>query len=398
MAYRRRTLEMQANQIEAVLAQHKVAGRVKGGTVTPRFVRFEVVTDVGSKIAKVTSLADEIALALDKRQARVFREGGSIQVEVPRSQSDPVRLLPLCEQLRQVPGVTAVLGLEQAGAPLLLRLSSPDVTHVLIVGTTGSGKTALARTLLASLAMYNRQSQVQLVLVDPKVRGFAALAALPHTLGGVVSTTEGAIERLRWLVVEMERRDREQISRPALVVAVDELADLLQSGGAAVEAMLTRLAQRGREAGIHLVACTQKPTAALIGGAMKANFPVRLVGAVAGKDEARYASGVTDSGAEKLEGKGDFLLVSKGDTVRFQAAWIGGGDFRQVSEGICAGRCGSSGWLRPAAPAAPSPHAKAAGQPLPLDAASHDPYDLPAERPPGLWRRLGRLLAPKDVF
>ena len=168
MAYRRRTLEMQANQIEAVLAQHKVPGHVRGGTVTPRFVRFEIVTEVGAKISKVTGLADEIALALDMRQARVFRDGGSIQVEVPRSQADPVRLLPLCEQLQRVPSVTAVLGLEQTGAPLLLRLSSPDVAHVLIVGTTGSGKTALARTLLASLAMYNRQSQVQLVLVDPK--------------------------------------------------------------------------------------------------------------------------------------------------------------------------------------------------------------------------------------
>jgi S-DNA-T family DNA segregation ATPase FtsK/SpoIIIE len=179
--------------------------------------------------------------------------------------------------------------------------------------------------------MHNRQGQVQLVLIDPKGRGFGPLARLPHTLGGVVSTLEAAVERLRWLVIEMERRDREQVNRPALVVAVDELADLLQTGGAAVEAMLTRLAQRGREAGIHLVACTQKPTAALIGGAMKANFPVRLVGAVASRDEARYASGVTDSGAEKLEGKGDFLLVAKGEVVRFQAAWLGPDDLEHIA-------------------------------------------------------------------
>jgi S-DNA-T family DNA segregation ATPase FtsK/SpoIIIE len=102
----------------------------------------------------------------------------------------------------------------------------------------------------------------------------------------------------------MERRDREGENRPALVVGIDELADLLMTGGAPVEALLTRLSQRGREAGIHLVACTQKPTAEVLGGAMKANFPVRLVGAVASRDEARYASGITDSGAEKLEGKG----------------------------------------------------------------------------------------------
>jgi S-DNA-T family DNA segregation ATPase FtsK/SpoIIIE len=91
------------------------------------------------------------------------------------------------------------------------------------------------------------------------------------------------------------------------------------------------LAQRGREAGIHLVACTQKPTAALIGGAMKANFPVRLVGAVAGKDEARYATGLADSGAEKLEGKGDFLLVIKGEVVRFQSAWVGPEDLVEIA-------------------------------------------------------------------
>jgi S-DNA-T family DNA segregation ATPase FtsK/SpoIIIE len=95
--------------------------------------------------------------------------------------------------------------------------------------------------------------------------------------------------------------------------------------------LITRLAQRGRQAGIHLVACTQKPTAALIGGAMKANFPVRLVGAVASRDEARYATGLRDSGAEKLGGKGDFLLVAKGEAVRFQAAWLGPDDLTAVA-------------------------------------------------------------------
>ena len=120
MAYKRRTLEMQADQIEAVLARHKVTGRVQGGVVTPRFVRFQVGTDTSARISKVTGLADEIALALDKHEARVYREGGSIQIEVPRSQHEPVRLLPLCGRLEQVPAITAVLGLEQTGVPLLL--------------------------------------------------------------------------------------------------------------------------------------------------------------------------------------------------------------------------------------------------------------------------------------
>ena len=338
MSYRKRTLEQQADRIEAVLARNRVAARVSGGIVTPRFVRFELITELGARVGKVSGLADEIAMALGKRDARIYRDGAVIQVEIPRSHADPVRLLPLCGRLTAVPPVTAVLGLEQNGTPLLLRLPAPDVAHVLIAGTTGSGKTALARTLLTSLAMHNRQGDVQLVLIDPKGRGFAPLATLPLVLGGVVSSAEAAIERLRLVVQEMERRDAQGVNRPALVVAVDELADLIQTGGSAVEAMLTRLSQRGRESGIHLICCTQKPSAALIGSAMKANFPVRLVGSVAGKDEARYATGLSDSGAEKLEGKGDFLLVAKGELVRFQAAWISGEDISAIGADIRSGR------------------------------------------------------------
>jgi S-DNA-T family DNA segregation ATPase FtsK/SpoIIIE len=301
-------------------------------------VRFEIVTDLGVRVDKVRQLADEIAMSLDKREARVYRDGSSIQVEVPRDHAEPVRLVPLCLRLHDPPPATALLGVDPDGAPLLLRLPAPDVAHVLIAGTTGSGKSALARTLLTSLAIYNRQSQVQLVLIDPKQRSFTPLLQLPHVLGELASTPAEALDCLRWLADEMERRDRQKVSSPLLVVAVDELADLLQTGGAPVEALLTRLSQRGREAGIHLVCCTQKPTAALIGGAMKANFPVRLVGAVTSRDEARYAAGVTDSGAEKLEGKGDFLLVAKGELIRFQAAWVGPQDLATIATALNSGR------------------------------------------------------------
>jgi S-DNA-T family DNA segregation ATPase FtsK/SpoIIIE len=357
MGYRRRTLEMQADRIEAVLARHRVQARVEGGTVTPRFIRFRLIADGSTRVNKITALADEIAMELDRREARVYREGAAIQVEVPRTQPEPVRLLPLCDRLGAAPGLTAVLGLEQGGAPLLLRLPAPEVAHVLVAGTTGSGKTALARALLVSLAMYNRQSQVQLVLIDPKGRGFGPLACLPHTLGRVASSPEAAHDRLRWLVEEMERRDQAGYNRPALIVGIDELADLLMTGGAAVETLLTRLSQRGREAGIHLVACTQKPTAEVLGGAMKANFPVRLVGAVASRDEARYATGISDSGADKLEGKGDFLLVAKGESIRFQAAWLGPEDLEHVCLVLRNGIGGVRRWSgNPAHPAnAPAP-------------------------------------------
>lgn len=380
MTNRKRTLDMQADRIEAVLARHKVNGHIQGGVVTPRFIRFQLATQIGTKINKVAALAEEIAMALDKREARIYRHGDAINIEVPRLKAEPVRLLPLCNRLTKVPPVTAVLGVDQNGAPLLLRLTAPDVAHVLVAGTTGSGKTALTRTLLTSLAMHNRQLEVQLVLIDPKGRGFGALACLPHVLGEIIADSAAAVERLRWLVQEMERRDRAQVSKPVLVVAVDELADLLQTGGNAVEAMLTRLSQRGREAGIHLVACTQKPTAALIGGAMKANFPVRLVGAVASRDEARFAAGVADSGAEKLEGKGDFLLVAKGEVVRFQAAWLGSEDLARIATKLSEGGRTTRGWQ------------SEGGQPEPTSPQPQPPQQQPAAQP--AWRGLlERLLA-----
>ena len=229
--------------------------------------------------------------------------------------------------------------MDESGTPLLLRLSSPDVVHVLVAGTTGSGKTALVRTLLASLALFNRQGAVQLVLIDPKGRGFGPLAELPHVLGRVAATPEEGVLALGWLVSEMERRDRDGISSPALVVGIDELADLLATGGKAVEQALMRLAQRGREAGIHLVACTQKPAAEAMSGVLKANFPVRLVGSVASPDDARVAAGIAGTGAEKLLGRGDFLLVSKGEVIRFQAAYVAEGDLRES----CARRLRTSG-------------------------------------------------------
>ncbi len=316
-------LDYSADRIEAVLQQHRAPGAVLGGIITPRYVQFRVQPHPGIKVGKVAALAEEIALALGCDQVRIARSGASIHVEMPRADAAPIRLLPLCDSIAPVPPFAAVLGVEESGQPLLLSLPAPDVVHALVVGTTGSGKTALARAMLASLARHNEPSQVRFILIDPKRRGFAALAHLPHVEGTLIDNEQAAAKRLEVVVHEMERRDRAGINRPLLVIAIDELADLLLSGGKLLERLLSRLAQRGRQAGIHLLACTQKPSAALIGSSMKANFPVRLVGTVASRDEARYATGIAESGAEKLQGCGDFLLVIKGEALRFQAAWIG---------------------------------------------------------------------------
>ena len=324
----RKLLELQANQIEAVLAGHRILARVWGGIVTPRFVRFQLTTPLGTRVQQVTRLSEEIALALGSPSARVYRKDGAIQVELPREQQRTVRLLPLCERLDHVPELTAVLGLDEEGTPLLVRMSSPEVAHALICGTTGSGKTALARTMLLSLALHNAPSALQMVLVDPQGRGFLPLAGLPHLMVPVVQEVGRAEAVLGKLVAEMERRDRLGHVRPRIVLAIDELADLMQVGGKAVEGALTRLTQRGRKAGVHVVACTQKPTAAVLGSLVKANFPLRLVGSVASPEDAKVAAGVRGTGAEKLLGRGDFLLVNKGQAVRFQAAWAEEGEIR----------------------------------------------------------------------
>jgi DNA segregation ATPase FtsK/SpoIIIE, S-DNA-T family len=337
----RRELHFQADRIEMVLASHKVPARVTGGMVTPRLVRYHLSTPLGVKVRQVAGLAEEIALSLGAPSCRVYREEGRVEVEVPRAQGQAVALLPLLARLKHsgaaLPPVTAVLGLDQEGMPLLVRLPSANVAHILIAGTTGSGKTALARTMVASLAACNTQRSLQLVLVDPKGRGLLAFEGLPHLLVPVVTQVDEAVAVLGRLVAEMERRDAEGRSEPRLVVVLDELADLVQVGGREMEARLTRLTQRGREAGLHLVACTQKPAAAVIGGLIKSNFPVRLVGAVTSPDDARVATGLGGTGAERLLGQGDFLVVAKGEVTRMQAAYIGEGQVRELVAGLRAG-------------------------------------------------------------
>jgi len=133
--------------------------------------------------------------------------------------------------------------------------------------------------------------------------------------------TNDAIQALNKLLAHLERRDAEQVSRPRVVIAIDELADLLQTGGKHVEQPLMRLVQRGREAGFHVIAATQKPSSKVMSGIVKSNFPTRLIGKVASPEDARTASGIGGTGAEKLGGHGEFLLVAEGQTIRFQSAF-----------------------------------------------------------------------------
>ena len=317
-----RTLNLQADRIEMVLASHNVRARVRGGKITPNVVKFHLSTPVGTRVRKVSTLAEELALALGVPRVDVHRHRGYIEIEIPRVQRKPIPLTKLLKRVGRIPPATTLLGMDEDGVPLLLRVDSPDVAHVLIAGTTGSGKTVLMRIMGLTLGLWNRQAHVQLVLIDPKRRGLAPLLDLPHVWGGgIFHRPDEIVGVLETLVEMMEARDRVGHSWPRMMVFVDELAEVINVGKKRVVGAITRLVQRGREAGIHVIAATQKPAASVLGGVMKGNFPVRIVGRVTSADDARVAAGLAGTGAERLRGHGEFLLVAGGNIVRFRAAY-----------------------------------------------------------------------------
>ncbi|HEX2910426.1 MAG TPA: DNA translocase FtsK [Chloroflexia bacterium] len=319
----RSLLDHQADGIEYTLHSHGIEASVVGGNISPRLIQFHIKLGAGVKYNRVAALSDELALALGVVNCRITRDGYYVKVEVPRPDPVAVHLFPVMRNLPgELPPNSPILGLDENGVPLLLRLDSPDIAHIMISGTTGSGKTVLARSMIASLALQNPPEDVRMLLIDPKGRGYRDFNGLPNLICPVVTDPQDGLHRLRWAVRHMEKRDESGVSTPLLVIFIDELADLIMVGGKEMEYLVTRLTQRGREAGIHVVACTQKPSASVIGGIAKSNFPTRVVGKVVSPEDARLASGMAGSGAEKLMGRGDFLLFTGGETTRVQSAHI----------------------------------------------------------------------------
>ncbi len=341
----RQYLEVQADRVESVLAAHHAPGRVMGGTVGPRLIRFCLDPAPHSRFSTIRGLTDDLALALRVTSLRIDRGQEGITLEFPNPNPHPVSLLGLLPEVTPLPLYTAVLGVTQGGTPLLARLSSPDVAHVLVSGTTGSGKSALLRTIAMSLLLSQPSTALRLLCLDPKGRTFGALAGVPHLLRPPVATVAEAVEVLTSLLRAMEIRDRRRENAPRIVLLIDELADLIFQGEDCVVQALTRLVQRGREAGIHVVAATQRPSSAVLTGLMRANFPLRLVGRVTSAEDARVATGRAGTAAHLLEGRGDFLAVGgSGDPIRFQVAYISD---REVQEQAALLQKGMDGALRP---------------------------------------------------
>jgi DNA segregation ATPase FtsK/SpoIIIE-like protein len=221
-------------------------------------------------------------------------------------------------------------------APYLLNLMSPNTPHVLIASTTGGGKTNLLLDMILSLANLNDARRLSIVALDPKGIDLHCLNGLPHLAGPVVRDAVDCVPVLQSVVDEMDRRKRvgkEPTHR--IVVAIDEVADLMDVAGDEVAYQIKRIMQLGRGLGIHVIAATQKPSAEQVGSIIKANFPVRIVGAVASTTDATVAAGFGGTSAERLPGRGSFLIVKGGDVQSLQAYYADKGETAQ--------RCGLSG-------------------------------------------------------
>ncbi len=386
-------LEKQADRIEALLAAHRAPGRVTGGSVGPRVIRMRLTPSPNVRIAAVKALADDLAMALGVPALKIARAGSGIVLEFANPDPTPLTLSGMLRDLHPLPVSTVLLGLKPDGAPLLMRLAAPEVTHVLIAGSTGSGKSVLLRSIAAGLAYTHRPDQLQMLIFDAKGRLGKPFGGLAHLARPPIGAGDEIAEALRSLVHLMETRDRrgempdgQNVAR--LVVIIDELADILLTVPEA-ESALTRLLQRGRESGIHLVAATQRPSAAILSGMMRANFPMRLVGYVVSAEDARIASGRPGTDANKLAGRGDFLAISAGaEAKRFQTPMVSEADVIEL--------LGTH--LQIAAPARlPAPHAAPSSSIVPTAAALPDQVAYAVKQLRPRWTEISRSLDAGDM-
>ena len=321
----------------------------------PSVTRYEFVLDQGVKLSKLTNLADDIALALGASGVRIAPIPEKISVvgiEVPNKQVTPVLIRDVIESrefTEHKSKVAFALGRDIGGRNIVGDIER--LPHVLIAGTTGSGKSVCTNSLIVSLLYKSTPDEVRFIMVDPKMVELAPYNGIPHLLIPVVTDPKKAAGALQWAVFEMMKRYKtfsehgvkklEEYNKlakasedletlPSVVVVIDELADLMLVAAKEVEESICRVAQMGRAAGVHLVIATQRPSADVITGLMKANIPSRIAFAVASSLESRII--LDNTGAEKLVGKGDMLYapLGQGKPVRVQGCFISPEEIEQV--------------------------------------------------------------------
>ena len=321
----------------------------------PSVTRYEFVLDQGVKLSKITNLADDIALALGATGVRIAPIPEKISVvgiEVPNKQVTSVLIRDVLEtrDFTENPSKVAfALGKDISGKCIIGNIAK--LPHVLIAGTTGSGKSVCTNSLIVSLLYKSSPEDVRFIMVDPKMVELAPYNGIPHLLIPVVTDPKKAAGALQWAVFEMMKRYKlfsehnvkdltgynalakttdELEHLPSVVVVIDELADLMLVAAKEVEESICRVAQMGRAAGVHLVIATQRPSSDVITGLMKANIPSRIAFAVASSLESRII--LDNSGAEKLIGKGDMLYapLGIGKPVRVQGCFISPEEIERV--------------------------------------------------------------------
>ena len=319
MASQRMKLNATADRIEMALRDGRAPARVVGGKVMPNFVEMLLELDSGTKVSQIRSRIPDIALAVGNPNVRLTQIGERLALQIARLTREPVYMSKLMPAVTPECGFSALLGLAEDGAPLLAKLSAPEVSHVLVAGATGSGKTLLAQSMILSLCQRYRPHKLGLIMLDPKRReGSAFEAAIARTIEEVIEALHRACQLMDERVLGSQNGGAEP--DPRIVIYADELGDLCQTGGQAVIDLFSRIAMRGRECGLHLLVCTQKPSSRSIGSLLKTNLPLRLLGRMTSVEDARLAAGRAGSGAEKLSGSGDFVAVTADKIIRFQAA------------------------------------------------------------------------------
>jgi S-DNA-T family DNA segregation ATPase FtsK/SpoIIIE len=360
-----KAVEQRGLVLQESLAQHGVETQLVGSTVGPTVTRYELELGPGVKVAKVTSLQKDIAYAMAATDVRILAPipgRSAIGVEVPNSRRQLVALGDLLasdEAAQATHPLEVAIGKDIAGRAVFLNLATTP--HLLIAGATGAGKSSGINCIITSLLMRTTPDQVRLILIDPKQVEMGQYQRLPHLLTQPVTNPKKAANALGWAVNEMERRYNilsdcgyrditgfnsavlagtlsvpsgrtadEFEHMPYIVVVVDELNDLMMVAARDVEESITRIAQKARAVGIHLIVATQRPSVNVITGVIKANVPARMAFAVSSLTDSRVI--LDQPGAEKLVGKGDMLLLPGNSSVanRIQGSWVGEEEVRQV--------------------------------------------------------------------
>ena len=342
-----------AKILEDTLSDFGIAVRVADIERGPVITRYELEPAPGVKVQRIVSLADDIALTMKATSVRIVAPipgKNRVGVEVPNIQTSMVFLREVlaCDDFRNSKSkLTLALGKDIGGKPIIADLG--EMPHLLIAGTTGSGKTVCVNGIILSMLFNATPNEVKFLMVDPKMVELAPYNGLPHLLCPVVTDPKKVASALAWVTSEMDERYRllakegcrnieaynqKKQKLPYIVVVIDELADLMMTVRDQVESAIARLAQLSRAVGIHLVLATQRPSVDVITGVIKANFPARISFKVASKVDSRTVLDM--NGADKLLGKGDLLFLEPGQAkpVRAQSSYVKDSEIENVLQFI----------------------------------------------------------------